>query len=49
MNKFLFEIEAVAYEDGSAHPIEYFVDNIRELFEQFGYKVLKVNNEEVED
>ena len=40
MSKINLELELVALEDGSEHDIPFFLDEIKEFFEQFGWKVV---------
>lgn len=42
----LLEIEIVPIADEMEADLEYFQEDLREFFEHFGWKVLKINGEE---
>jgi hypothetical protein len=49
MAKLLLELELTSLEDGSEHDLKYFYEDLKEFFENFGWKLIKSSYEEGED
>jgi phenylalanyl-tRNA synthetase alpha subunit len=49
MKTVMLELELSALEDGSEHPLEYIMGDLKEFFENFGWKVVSTNQDEIED
>ena len=49
MSKMFLELELVELEDGSAHSFSYIKADIKEFFENFGWKVVSSSADESED
>jgi len=47
--RILMELELVSMEDGSEHELSYFRDELKEFFEQFGWKLLRTDQDEDEE
>jgi len=48
MARVLVELELRSMEDGSEHDFSYFHQELKELFENFGWKLLKTSYDDIE-
>ena len=49
LNKISLELELVPLEEGAEHDLEYFREELKEFFENFGWKITYMSSDEEDE